>query len=90
MFSKIFCHQKIHLIKHEFFVDGVKFYAELNQFDNHQPIEYYLGIQLTIQMLKQNPDYKKFTCIIKEEIIRNGYYLEYRVHDKYHVPYYYY
>lgn len=73
-----------------FFVDGVKFCAELNPFDNHQPIEYYLGIELTIPMLKENPDYKKFTCVIREEInaiIRNRIDLEYREPDIYDVPY---
>jgi hypothetical protein len=81
------------VLLNEFFVDGVKFYAELNPFDNHQPIEYYLGIPLTIQMLKENPNYKKFTCIIKEEInaiIRNRYDLEYIEPDIYDLPYYYY
>jgi hypothetical protein len=81
------------ILLNEFFVDGVKFYAELNPFDNHNPVEYYLGIALTIPMLKQNPDYKRFTNVIKEEvkaITRHINNFEYRKPDIYDIPYYYY
>lgn len=81
------------VLLNKFFVDGIKFYAELNPFDNHNPVEYYLGIELPIIILKQNPDYKKFTSIIKEEVNAiNTYYInnfEYKEPDIYDIPYYY-
>lgn len=81
------------VLLNEFFVDGVKFYAELNPFDQHNPVEYYLGIELPISILKQNPDYKRFTNVIKEEvkaISRHINEFEYREPDIYDIPYYYY
>lgn len=78
------------ILLNEFFVDGVKFYAELNPFDNHNAIEYYLGMELLIPILKEKPNYNILKNVIREEINAISRHItgfEYKEPDIYDIPY---